>query len=88
MGVPSQSELSVAPCGCDCGQVVQELQHLEGRLESWVGSPGDGPAFVGATVRVMFSLFFAAFIGGFCLASLSRLCAYAVRNIRKLFGRL
>lgn len=86
-GAPSQSEAPVSS-GCDCSQVVAELQRLEDSLGSWVGSPGDGPAFGGVTVQVMFSLFFAAFAGGFCLSSLVRISAYAVRVVRKLLGRL
>lgn len=88
--VPESDEAPVTTYSDHSEQILQELQQLNGNLESWFRDPGGhhAPVFEGVTVQVMLSLFFAAFIGGFCLASLSRLCAYAVRNIRKLLGRL
>lgn len=84
--VPESDEAPVTTCSDHSEQILQELQQLNGNLGSWFGS-GAAPAFGGVTVQVTFSLFFAAFAGGFCLTSLSRLCAYAVKNILKLLGR-
>lgn len=69
-------------------QILQELQRLNGNLEYWVQSP-ERPitVFNGATTETMFSLFFAAFIGGFCLISVSRLIAYLIKKINKLFEK-
>lgn len=69
-------------------QILQELERLNGNLECWVQSP-ERPVtvFKGATIETMFSLFFAAFIGGFCLISVSRLTAYLIKKINKLFEK-
>lgn len=69
-------------------QILQELQRLNGNLECWFQSPTESPVsvFNGVTIETMISLFFAAFIGGFCLISVSRLIAYLVKKIVELFG--
>lgn len=70
------------------GQVLQELQRLNGNLESWFQvQVGPTPTFNGVTVDIMLGLFFAAFAGGFVLTSVSRLVAYLVKKINELFGK-
>lgn len=70
-------------------QILQELQRLNGNLEYWTQSP-EHPVtvFNGVTIETMISLFFAAFIGGFCLISVGRLVAYLIKKINVLFGKI
>lgn len=85
--VPGSDEAPVIIYSDHSEQILQELQRLNGNLEYWFQSP-ERPAsvFSGVTIETMFSLFFAAFIGGFCLISVSRLIAYLVKKINELFG--
>lgn len=42
----------------------------------------------GITYATLLSLFFACFMGGFLLTSLARVCAFAIRCIKKLFAKV
>lgn len=86
---PESIESPVIICSDYSEQILQELQRLNGNLEYWMQSP-EHPVtvFNGVTIETMISLFFAAFIGGFCLISVGRLVAYLIKKINILFGKI
>lgn len=69
--------------------ILNELQRLNGSLEYWMQSP-DRPVtvFNGVTIETMISLFFVAFMGGFCLVSLARIIGLVIRKIQILFSKI
>lgn len=74
----------------DSESILQELQRLNSNLEYWFQSPDLYPVsvFNGITINTMFSLFFAAFMGGFCLVSLARIIGIVIRKIQILFSKI